>query len=580
MKHITLALLFLATAWPAFPQQPGLLQPGLTRYGVEQGLPTDFIKGVVQDSLGFMWLATDDGLVRFDGINAVSVRENIASQYIKGFVRRKNGTVAVVHDMGISLIRYTHGQMHVDLLLEGGQQKTADRLFYPKSAYEDRDGRLWISENERVLCLDGDKLSVYAFSEEHWSDSFQHTFSFAEDAHGQLWVTSQRGGLFIFDKSAGHFTRVPLAVSPNYVNSMVISPDNRLWLGCENGLFVLELSAGGLVSREMKVGGISNLSSLALMPDGRIYGGTWSEGLYEFRPSSGVGASVSKVEGSPYATINSLYVSQGGHLWIAANNGVGMFRETAFQGIFQENTQSFINALAEGPDGVYLSDSQAYQAKYDSLTGKWELLPFYQPDDALVMSMMAVGGEIWMGDNHGFIHVVDISDRKAKVLTLPGERRLVSSLATGPDGSVWACKDGGDQGLYRIYPNGKMRRYGPEQGFGAIATAVIKSPDGSIFASAQGASSFLFKYDRDSDRFSHVPGTLGPDQADGFGATHLAPGPDGGVWLGTTAGLYRHQNGETHKIPLGAAFDALPVKGVALSADGSLGARQLWPPPL
>ena len=59
----------------------------LTSYERSYGLPTEVIKDVKDDENGFLWVATDEGVVRFDGQTVMSFREQTASNYIKKIVK-------------------------------------------------------------------------------------------------------------------------------------------------------------------------------------------------------------------------------------------------------------------------------------------------------------------------------------------------------------------------------------------------------------------------------------------------------------------------------------------------------------
>ena len=58
-----LLLMLVATARAALPETPLLRS-----YGVSDGLPSSSVNAIAQDSRGYLWLATDDGLARYDGV--------------------------------------------------------------------------------------------------------------------------------------------------------------------------------------------------------------------------------------------------------------------------------------------------------------------------------------------------------------------------------------------------------------------------------------------------------------------------------------------------------------------------------
>ena len=67
------------------------------QYRVEDGLPSDVIKAVAQDSLGFFWIATDDGLVKYDGIQFHTYKSAFLSQYTKGLLNTHDGRLRHRH---------------------------------------------------------------------------------------------------------------------------------------------------------------------------------------------------------------------------------------------------------------------------------------------------------------------------------------------------------------------------------------------------------------------------------------------------------------------------------------------------
>lgn len=71
------------------------------QYRVEDGLPTDIVKGCSQDSLGYFWIATDEGLVKYDGISFTTY-PNAIGNYAKGFLRTKSGKLVAFGDLGIA----------------------------------------------------------------------------------------------------------------------------------------------------------------------------------------------------------------------------------------------------------------------------------------------------------------------------------------------------------------------------------------------------------------------------------------------------------------------------------------------
>ena len=71
------------------------------QYRVSEGLPSDVVKAVAQDSLGYFWIATDDGLVKFDGTDFTVYKSAMRSQYVKGFLRTQDGKLLAFGDLDL-----------------------------------------------------------------------------------------------------------------------------------------------------------------------------------------------------------------------------------------------------------------------------------------------------------------------------------------------------------------------------------------------------------------------------------------------------------------------------------------------
>jgi hypothetical protein len=74
---------------PAGPRDPP--GAGERRYGTKEGLPSDLVKAVAKDRFGFVWLATDAGLVRFDGVDFDSYAEEVSFAFGKSLLLTGDG---------------------------------------------------------------------------------------------------------------------------------------------------------------------------------------------------------------------------------------------------------------------------------------------------------------------------------------------------------------------------------------------------------------------------------------------------------------------------------------------------------
>jgi len=169
------------------------------RFTIEDGLSNNSINAVLQTSDGFLWVATKDGLNRFDGQNFVIFKHNPNSEYS---------------------------------LPEN----------YVMSLFESRDGTFWVGTWGGGLCKYDPVHELFIKIETHLeNDTYVQCIN--EDSSGWLWFGTYTGGLFKYHpktKKAFCFnthTNSPLRLTNNNVTAFAINEDNSLWIGTWGGGF-------------------------------------------------------------------------------------------------------------------------------------------------------------------------------------------------------------------------------------------------------------------------------------------------------------------------------------------------------
>lgn len=171
------------------------------RFTIEDGLSNNSINAILQTSDGFLWVATKDGLNRFDGQNFVI---------------------------------FKHDPTSANSLPEN----------YVMSLFESRDGTFWIGTWGGGLCkYDAVHETFIHINTRLENDAYVQCIS--EDTFGWLWYGTYTGGLFKYNpktKKAFSFnvnTNSPLRITNNNVTSLALNEDNSLWIGTWGGGFSL-----------------------------------------------------------------------------------------------------------------------------------------------------------------------------------------------------------------------------------------------------------------------------------------------------------------------------------------------------
>ncbi|HYG02020.1 MAG TPA: two-component regulator propeller domain-containing protein [Chryseosolibacter sp.] len=196
--RLTLLASYLLILFESFAQSPHFR---------EHTLPAEFRNTIIlkiqQDKNGFMWLATNNGLIRFDGISY--------KQFVQDSLHRTPITALFENKHGL-WIGYEDGKL--GLLKDERFVKTSLRGQLPSAEInaiaEDEKGQLWFSSYGEGLFMIADD-SIYRFDERHGlNDVF--AYSIATDAKGQIWAGTDNGiAICSFDNGEVKITQLTVA---------------------------------------------------------------------------------------------------------------------------------------------------------------------------------------------------------------------------------------------------------------------------------------------------------------------------------------------------------------------------------
>lgn len=250
-----------------FILNPSFSQSAVSKYdqiSLEQGLSQSTVYSVVQDSKGFMWFGTQDGLNRFDGYN------------VKVFKHVHNDSNTISDNTIWSLLSDSNDDLWIGTL-RGGLNKYS------------------ISENKfyRYLKDSNDSTSI--------SDDF--ITCIFEDSQKRLWIGTYTGGLNLYNKNEDKFERFIFkdenisSINSNTVWSITEDLQKNIWIATSNGIAEIssdELSRYDNLKSDLKFNRYNhipddqnslsgnNIQSLAIDDNGNLWIGTFGAGLNFF----------------------------------------------------------------------------------------------------------------------------------------------------------------------------------------------------------------------------------------------------------------------------------------------------------
>ncbi|MES1244073.1 MAG: two-component regulator propeller domain-containing protein, partial [Acidobacteriota bacterium] len=200
-------------------------------YGIEDGLAGDSVNAILQDSRGYLWFATTDGLSRFDGqrFTSYGAADGLPQARVQAVLEARDGTYWAATRRGLA--RFVPDRPSGEPAFRRAPlgSERAEAVF---SLYEDRAGHVWAGADGRLFSIgpgkSGEGQPVVA--EVRLPARTGPVFSFAETLDGSLWIGTLRG--LLRRLSNGRIVSYP--VLPHHgedpVYDLGVDREGRLWI--------------------------------------------------------------------------------------------------------------------------------------------------------------------------------------------------------------------------------------------------------------------------------------------------------------------------------------------------------------
>ncbi|MDQ6762115.1 MAG: ATP-binding protein [Bacteroidota bacterium] len=416
-------------------------------FQVENGLSNNTVFFVRQDSKGFMWFATKDGLDRFDGFHFKVFRpdnaeqkKNLSTDYIFCILPGKDGVLWIGGQGG--LYKYNPQKERLETVIDS-LPNIYDITF-------DRHGQMWfISSN--TLCRFDLKKSLKQFN----PSTYFYASTICLSKKGDLWAGTTGGMLEKFDGESETFKSWDLFAHSKVPASRLIQ---KIHPGDGNSLFAGTTSQG---LKQFNIDSFTYKDILTYNPDKTTiyirdilqnteqeYWFATESGIFIYHTDTGVFTNLKKKFDDPYSlndnAIYALCKDAEGSIWAGTFfGGVNYYakQNAAFRKYLPGNTENAIsgNAVREickdkyGNLWVGTEDGGLNEIKNNTNT----LIHFKPTGDKTsiaysnVHGLLAYGDDLWIGTFEHGIDVMDIRTGKIKkhFMAGPGERDLKSNFA-------------------------------------------------------------------------------------------------------------------------------------------------------
>ncbi|MEY4246349.1 MAG: hypothetical protein RLZZ245_3934, partial [Verrucomicrobiota bacterium] len=516
------------------------------------GLPDNRVRDLTKTRNGFIWVATDGGLARFDGAN------------FKIFGLQEGLLAPIV----LSLLETDDDELWAATLGGGVSVRRGNEIV---RTYTTDDGlpSNWVS----IINKDPHGgINVFSRGKgAHLQDGrFAPTgtgyVSFPlREADGSIWGI-RNGQLRRFDQGTW---KPDAGGGPQSASALCLDPRGNLWVCGEGRLWTRE--AGAWQSRELPDGTTRPPGQMVAAPDGTIWIAYHRRGLYGFRD----GRFITPAATSDYVPdlVEKVIITHDGRIWLTSSNGFFSMSELKIESATVDDSSAprasnDLGGLVESAPGEFIlatqgagfyrwkdghaarlsSDRELGAGMYGNVilraangsiwlgsgTGLFEM----QADGAIVphplpgavqkevWALTETAAGIWVGTGFGELYL--LGENETTRIPHSGGRESIKAILEEPDGTLWLGTRG--NGLLRR-KDGEWTRFGRDSG---LLSEVIRSlyldPAGRLWVGSDGGGLALLR----GDRFISATTREGlPSDT----ISQMILGADGRLWLGTHNGL-------------------------------------------
>ena len=374
---------------------------------IEDGLSQSTVETIYQDSKGYIWIGTNDGLDRYNGYEFKHYKHDkydknsIANNYIVDIIEDKNGYIWVSTIGGLSRINpdkdeiknyyskedrgnlsnsnlwqllCTKDNRLIASTIDGLNvyDKNKDkftRILYKEgelpsqyiySLEEDINGHIWVGTDNGLVELDKD-LNIVKSYQDAIGDS--DVYNVYDDSKGNIWVCTLDNGLFkinLDDKSVENYknNNSKISIPSNNVRDIISDSEGKLWIATDKGLCTFDYEREEFITYNKKLYQSNSLIDdeiFCLLKDssGLIWIGTYS-GISRFNPNS----NFTHFKLDPYEdnsisgnVIHGIYEDDDKTLWIGTNeSGVNIINGESIKHLNKENS-NIVSDLIEDITG-------------------------------------------------------------------------------------------------------------------------------------------------------------------------------------------------------------------------------------
>lgn len=489
INNIIIFILFLFFGTLSYSQEK--LPPKLkfNSIKVEDGLPNNIINSIVQDSLGFIWIGTNDGLCRYDGENYKIFRQtlnnqnSISNNFIQSLFVDSKGDLWIMTDQGLN--KYDIKKDFFETYLTDNSNLSHNSV---TSIQEKKKGEFYVGTYGRGIDILKDGKFIFNFninSENAISSNLISSLQIQNDSI--LWVGTYDNGINKIDLHSKNVTKLEYGnnaiTTSEIINSIYLDTSNYLWIGTKLGLTVYNTKTENFfkINKENCTSFLDNdILSIFEDNDGVIWLGTRNSGIISGKRNDIIQNKNTTIfnnytpnnsnESVTYRSISSFYQDKQSNIWIGTHlEGINIVNPRGekihlynhFETEEVEiNDQSIWGICEDSKNNIWLGTDGNSLLKFNPFTNKTESFVFNAAnkngisDSAIISSCFDSNGNLWIGTYAGGLNKLKPNSSNFKRYIKGKQNNQLNSndirvIYEDQKKRIWIGTNGGGLHLYK-----------------------------------------------------------------------------------------------------------------------------------
>lgn len=546
------------------------------------GLSQSTVNDILQDSRGFLWFATEDGLNRYDGYQFKVYRNDsydlfsISSNQITSIIEDKNGSIWV-GTRGGGLNRFDREQERFMRFLDNPDDEKAISNNYITALFQDASGIILVGTESGLNILDPEtnEFTIYQQVDGHDGLKEAHITTLYHDSNDFIWIGTEDDGLYRFDRQSGeirHYNRNSSTLNDNWIVTLYEDRQGTIWIGTQSGGLnrydEISDTFTNFVAASRNIQSLSNNWVLSMYEDSR---GTFWVGTLN-------GLNILDREKETFTSfiemnmpinlsnnsVTALYEDRSGVFWVGTRNGAlnKFIRSSSESFTIYQNDPSNTNSLTDNNIWAIHEDSEGMVWIGTQGGGLNRLDPknntFFSfrhiPEDPTSLSNDFINtihedsyGNLWIGTINGLNRYDKDQGKFTTYLSDPEDEQTISgniitTIFEDSRGIIWVGTLNNGLNAFDL-ETGDFRRFQHNSDDPSTIShnkiwSMFEDDKGIFWVGTHGFG--LNRYDRvrgTFKRFTHDPGDTN-SISDNF-INVITQDEDGFLWIGTINGLNR-----------------------------------------